>query len=76
MWRCVALVGTKVSEEFQQFLRLVIPYVFPSLLILSTLMMEQILSSETSVPTTATRLHIPVDDILHSRRQESLNIRI
>jgi hypothetical protein len=38
--------------------------VFPSLLILSTVMMEVILSCETSVLKTATLRHIPEDRIL------------
>jgi hypothetical protein len=38
----------------------------------STLKMEAIRSSETSVDTSSTQSHIPEDDILHSHRCESL----
>jgi hypothetical protein len=43
------------------------------LLILSTLMMEAILSLETSVLATATLCHIPEDGILRIYRRENLN---
>jgi hypothetical protein len=46
--------------------------VFSSLTIF-TLMMEAILSSETSALTRATRRHIPEDGIFHSHRHENLN---
>jgi hypothetical protein len=38
----------------------------------STLKMEAIRSSETSVHTRSTRIHIPEDGILHSHRRENL----
>jgi hypothetical protein len=43
-----------------------------SLADISTLKMETIRSSETSVHTTSTRRHIPEDDILHSHSRENL----
>jgi hypothetical protein len=44
----------------------------PSLLILATLMMEALSSSETSVLTRATWRNIPEDGILHSHLRENL----
>jgi hypothetical protein len=45
----------------------------PNSLILSTLMIKAIHSSEKSVLKTATGLHIPECGILHSHRREHLN---
>jgi hypothetical protein len=43
-----------------------------SLLILYTLMMEEIIFSQTSLPARATRRNIPEDDILHSHGHDNL----
>jgi hypothetical protein len=76
----VVLARTDVSEErvasiisvkgFSDLL--VIPYIVPSSLILSTLMMEAIPSSEMSFLTRATLRHIPQDDIPHRQLCENL----
>jgi hypothetical protein len=70
IWRRVALVRTDVSEE--RVASLLVTANVSSSLILSSLMMEGISSSETSVLTTVTRPNIPEDDILHSHRRENL----
>jgi hypothetical protein len=53
---------------------LTVSYVVPSSQIFSTLMMEAIRSSETSVLTRATQRHSPEDGIPHSHRLEKPQI--
>jgi hypothetical protein len=52
------------------FQLLVTAYVVSSALILSTLMMEAINSSETSVLSRPAQCHVPRNGILHSYRRE------
>jgi hypothetical protein len=67
MLRSVVLIRTEISQEC-------IANVVPSALILFTLIMEAIRSSETSVITWATRCHIPEDGILHRHCRENKKI--
>jgi hypothetical protein len=62
MWRCVDLALTDVSDEHIAS----ISYPVPRLQDFSTLKMEAIRSSETSVNARSTQLYIPEEDILHS----------
>jgi hypothetical protein len=66
MLRHVALLRTDVSEE----------RIAPSSLILVTLMMATIRSSETSALTIATRRKIPEDGILHRGCRDKLKSSI
>jgi hypothetical protein len=78
--RHVALVRTEVSEELRRnsiVRRLLFEAsVIPSSLILVTLMMEALSSTETSGLTRATRRNILENDILHSRHRGNLKFYI
>jgi hypothetical protein len=73
------LVGSAVHYRISFYLiilsvlqMLVIADVVPNSLIISTLITETTLSSETSVLRTATRRRVPTDVIPHSHRRENL----
>jgi hypothetical protein len=72
MLHLVALGRTDVSEELRRVLRLLVTANVPSSLVLVTLMMETMGSSETLVHTTTIRRHISEDGILRSHRRENL----
>jgi hypothetical protein len=63
---------TTVAVTSSMYRLLVTANAVPSSPILVTLMMEAILSSETSVLATVTRRDIPEDGIFHSHRCENL----
>jgi hypothetical protein len=71
----MGLVRTSVSEERiasffgVEIISEIITNVVSSSLILSTLKIEEVFSSETSAPTRPTRCELPEDGILHDRRE-------
>jgi hypothetical protein len=77
MWRREDTVLTDVSEERAGTSSMLVPALSGSsladfLLFSSTLKMEEIRFSETSLNTISTRRHIPEEYFLHSHRRENL----
>jgi hypothetical protein len=72
MWRRVGILLTDVSDECIAYPLTLVHRSWIS----STLKMEAIRSSETSVNKVPTGRHIPEDDILHSHRRENLKSHI
>jgi hypothetical protein len=66
----LAIISNRRTIQTNKVLRLLVTTNVPSSLILVTLMMEVISSSETSVLTMATQRNILGDGILHSHRRE------
>jgi hypothetical protein len=66
----ISELGTLAVISNRAFRLLVIAIVVPSAPIFVTLIMEAIISSETSVLTRATRHHFQEDIIFHSHRRE------